>query len=90
MALVRKEVGKHSTYVFSFRGKPIKQVSTKAWYQALERSGIQFFRWHDLRHVWTTWHVQNGTPLFALQELGGWKSPEIATHAEFQEQRCIA
>jgi hypothetical protein len=24
-----------------------------------------------------TWHVQNGTPLFALQELGGWESPEM-------------
>ena len=31
----------------------------------------------DLRHVWATWHVQIGTPLFALQELGGWESPEM-------------
>jgi len=77
MALVHKQVGKHSMYVFSFRGKPIKQVSTNAWYQALERAGIQDFRWHDLRHCWASWHVQNGTPLFALQELGGWQSPEM-------------
>jgi integrase len=77
MALVRKQVGKHLTHVFSFRGKPIKQVSTKAWYQALERAGIEDFRWHDLRHCWASWHVQNGTPLFALQELGGWESPEM-------------
>jgi integrase len=77
MALVRKQVGKHPTNVFSFRGKPIKQLSTKAWYQALKRAGIEDFCWHDLRHVWATWHVQNGTPLFALQELGGWESPEM-------------
>ncbi len=77
MALVRKQVGKHSTCVFSFRGQPIKQLSTKAWYQALKRAGIQDFRWHDLRHCWASWHVQNGTPLFALQELGGWQSPEM-------------
>jgi len=77
MALVQKQVGKHLTHVFSFRGKPIKQVSTKAWYAALERAGIEDFRWHDLRHCWASWHVQNGTPLFALQELGGWESPEM-------------
>ena len=77
MALLRKPVGKHPTYVFSYNGVPITQVSTKAWYAALGRAGIVDFRWHDLRHVWATWHVQNGTPLFALQELGGWQSPEM-------------
>jgi integrase len=77
VALISKQVGKHLSHVFSFRGKPIRQVSTKAWYQALERACIQDFRWHDLRHTWASWHVQNGTPLFALQELGGWESPEM-------------
>ncbi len=77
MALVRKQVGKHATHVFSFRGQPVVQLSTKAWYAALERAGIEDFRWHDLRHCWASWHVQNGTPLFALQELGGWQSPEM-------------
>jgi integrase len=57
--------------VFSFRGQPIRQVSTKAWYQALERAGIQDFRCHDLWHTRASWHVQSGTPLYALQELGG-------------------
>jgi integrase len=30
------------------------------------------FRWHDLRHTWAFWHVQAGTPIHVLQELGGW------------------
>jgi integrase len=77
IALVQKQVGKHRTHVFSFRGQPVVQLSTKAWYAALERAGIEDFRWHDLRHCWASWHVQNGTPLFALQELGGWESPEM-------------
>lgn len=75
--LIRKQIGKHPTHVFCYHGHPILQVSTKAWYKALDRAGIEDFRWHDLRHTWASWHVQNGTPLFALQELGGWESPEM-------------
>jgi len=73
LLIVRRQIGKHATHVFSFRGMPITQVSTKAWYAALDKAGIADFRWHDLRHTWASWHVQQGTPLYALQELGGWK-----------------
>lgn len=76
-AVIQKHAGEHPTHVFTFHGRPITQVSTKAWYAALARAGIADFRWHDLRHTWASWHVQNGTPLFALQELGGWESQEM-------------
>ena len=59
------------------QGMPIHHVGTKAWYKALQRAGIEDFRWHDLRHTWASWHIQSGTPLFALQELGGWESSEM-------------
>lgn len=49
MALVNEQVGKHPTYVFSFSGKPIKQLSTKAWYKALERADIRDFCWITTR-----------------------------------------
>ena len=75
--IIRKQIGRHATHVFSFKGKPMTQVSTKAWYAALKRAGIENFRWHDLRHTWASWHVQQGTPLYALQELGGWESAEM-------------
>lgn len=77
VAIIRRSLERHPTHVFSYRGATITQVSTKAWYAALERAGIQDFRWHDLRHTWASWHVQCGTPLFALQEMGGWESSEM-------------
>lgn len=61
-------------WVFAKAGKPVHQTSTRAWREALKKAGIEDFCWHDLRHTWASWHVQNGTPLHVLQELGGWSS----------------
>ena len=77
MAVLSQQIGKHDTYVFAFEGKPVWQVNTKAWRKALKKAGIEDFRWHDLRHTWASWHVQAGTPLNVLQEMGGWESAEM-------------
>lgn len=74
---MRKQLGKHHTHVFSYKGNTITQVNTKTWRKALEKVGIESFRWHDLRHTWASWHIQEGTPQHILQELGGWSSPEM-------------
>ncbi len=71
------QLGKHPTYVFTLKGERLMQVSTAAWHKALKRAGIEDFRWHDLRHTWASWHVQTGTPLHVLQELGGWESAQM-------------
>jgi integrase len=106
--VLRRQEGKHATRVFTYRprtkqGKPprdprpVEAVNTKAWRKALTRAGIKDFRWHDLRHTWASWHVQSGTPLQVLQELGGWSSYEMvlkyahlsAGHlADFAEALC--
>jgi integrase len=77
MDVLRRQQGNHFVRVFCYEGEPINQVNTKAWRKALKRAGIQDFRWHDLRHTWASWHVQAGTPLFALQELAGWESERM-------------
>ena len=67
-----------SDYVFTHsKGARVKSISSRVWREALERAGIEDFRWHDLRHTWASWLVQNGTPLAALKEMGGWESVEM-------------
>jgi integrase len=71
------QVGLHPVFVFTYDRNPVHQTTTAAWYKALKRCGISDFRWHDLRHTWASWHVQGGTPLHALRELGGWESDSM-------------
>lgn len=75
--VIRRQLGKHQFRVFTFKGKPVCTINTRAWKRALRKAGITEFRWHDLRHTWASWHVQAGTPIHELQELGGWESVEM-------------
>lgn len=82
VAVLRQQLGKkrkpqHVEDVFVYRGTPIHQTTTEAWRKALKRAHIKNFRWHDLRHTWASWHVQRGTPLQVLKELGGWETMEM-------------
>lgn len=77
LQVLEKRKGDHPTHVFTYEGNPIVQVNTKAWRNALQRAGIEDFRWHDLRHTFATWHRQAGTPTHELQRLGGWKTLEM-------------
>lgn len=75
--LLQCQLGKDKEFVFTYAGRPVGQVNTKAWRSALKRAGIENFRWHDLRHTWASWLVQNGTPMYDLQEMGGWESAKM-------------
>lgn len=77
IGILKRWLHVHREYVFTYRGRPVKQTNTKAWRQALDRARIRNFRWHDLRHTWASWHAQNGTPRFILQELGGWSDERM-------------
>jgi integrase len=68
---LRRQLGQHIRWVFTYKGNCVTRANNHAWHKALKRAGIADFRWHDLRHTWASWHVQSGTPLHALQEMGG-------------------
>lgn len=72
--VLHSRYGMHPKFVFTYDGNKIGKCNTRAWSNALKRAGIENFRWHDLRHTWASWHVQNGTSLQELQQLGGWSS----------------
>ncbi|SEA66115.1 tyrosine-type recombinase/integrase [Paraburkholderia sartisoli] len=55
----------------------ITQVDARDFERACRIVAIEDFHWHDLRHTWASWHVQRGTPLMVLKELGGWETIEM-------------
>lgn len=77
MVVLREQQGQHPTRVFVYEGNPVTRANNHAWRKALVRAEIETFRWHDLRHTWASWHVQAGTPLNVLQELGGWATLDM-------------
>jgi integrase len=60
--------------VFQYEGAQIANANTAAFKKAVERAGIGSLRWHDLRHTWASWAIQNGATLQQVMELGGWVS----------------
>jgi integrase len=76
VATIRRWIGKHQTHVFLRNGKPIEGWCSAQWDRQCARARIDNFRFHDVRHTWASWHVQAGTPLNRLMELGGWTKHE--------------
>lgn len=79
VATIRRWIGRHERFVFVRNGSspiPRDGWNSKQWDKQCARAGIHDFRFHDVRHTWASWHVQAGTPLNRLMELGGWAKYE--------------
>jgi len=75
--LIQKQVGRHPTHVFSYRGKPLKAGGYATWQKAVKAAGIEDLRRHDMRHTWASMMVQAGVSDAALMALGSWKTPKM-------------
>lgn len=78
VSILERWAGAHPRHVFVYHGKPLQNVNTRAWQRVRREAGLHQFRWHcATRHTWASWLAQNGVNALELQELGGWKSPEM-------------
>jgi integrase len=62
--------------IFRNQRHPDKPVlSNDHWFKpALKAAGITDFKWHDLRHTFASWLIQDGVPLDRVSKLLGHKS----------------
>jgi integrase len=82
LAVLRRRMTVARKYVFERpscdgKARKINQIDARCFKRACATTGITDFRFHDLRHTWASWHVQAGTPLMALKDLGGWETLEM-------------
>ena len=54
------------------------RIPTKTWRSLLKKANLPLtLRFHDIRHSFASWHLMAGTDKKVVQELGGWKSPQM-------------
>lgn len=70
---IRKRAHLKSPYVFTFQDKPVLGIK-KAFSAAVDRAGLEDFRFHDLRHTFASHLIMRGGSLKDVQELLGHKT----------------
>jgi integrase len=64
--------------VFLYDEVPLRQsFGKRTWRKACKKAGLEGLRFHDLRHTWASWLMQDGVPAYAIQSLGGWAGPKM-------------
>jgi len=63
---------------FTYHAKPLKSIKT-ALANALEKTGIKNFRFHDLRHTWTTNARRAGVDRTVIMKLTGHRTLSMFT-----------
>jgi integrase len=77
--VIDRQRGKHSEFVFVYRGKPIHHMLNSGWRKAREKSELSV-RVHDLKHTFGRRLRSAGVSFEDRQDLLGHKSARITTH----------
>ncbi|MBI2802686.1 MAG: tyrosine-type recombinase/integrase [Gammaproteobacteria bacterium] len=72
--------GKHSTHVFSYRGKPVRRMLNGAWLRARRATELPQVRVHDLKHTFGRRLRAAGVSFEDRQDLLGHRAGRITTH----------
>lgn len=75
--LYRQNSEQAHVFIRTSTKKPINDIDRRDFQQAADKINASHLHFHDLRHTWASWHVQAGTPLFTLKEMGGWETLEM-------------
>lgn len=78
-AVVERQRGKHSDFVFIYRDKPLSRMLNRAWIKARNKAGLNV-RVHDLKHTFGRRLRAAGVSFEDRQDLLGHKSARITTH----------
>ena len=79
-SIVEARRGTHSTYVFTYEGRPIGRMLTSGWIRARQRTGLSQVRVHDLKHTFGRRLRAAGVSFEDRQDLLGHRSGRITTH----------
>lgn len=77
---VESQRGKHSEFVFTYKGEPLTRIHNSAWKSAKIRAGLEFVRVHDLKHTFGRRLRSVGVSFEDRQDLLGHRSGRITTH----------
>lgn len=78
--VVEEVRGIHPEFVFTYKGKPIKQMNHASWRKARKRAKLSLVRVHDLRHTFSRRLRSAGVSFEDRQDLLGHESTRITTH----------
>jgi integrase len=79
-SVIEEQREKHSTNVFTYRGRPVWSMHNTAWQSARKRAGLAQVRVHDLKHTFGRRLRAAGVCFEDRQDLLGHKSSRVTTH----------